>query len=113
MIQKIAKILVVGWAVFVPFYFYSYFVGENSLTTLRQLEANYKKLLKEKEFWQSKIDILSERIKTIEKNKDFYYEKLAREMFIKGKEGEETFLFVRKKEQKFHILNRNSTKTEE
>jgi len=113
LIQKIAKLLVIGWVVFIPFYFYSYFLGENSLQTLRNLEKNYQKLVKEEEYWHSKTDVLSERIKSIEENMDFYYEKLAREMFVKEKEGDKTFLFVDKRRQKLQILNRNSTKTEE
>ncbi|WP_022846191.1 hypothetical protein [Desulfurobacterium sp. TC5-1] len=111
--KKLSKLLIIGWVVFLPFYFYSYFFGENSLKTLGELQENYQKLQEEKNYWNTKVEILSERIKAIEKNRKFYYEKLAREMLVKGKEGEETFLFVTKKHPKIQILNKNSTKTEE
>ncbi|WP_457567159.1 FtsB family cell division protein [Desulfurobacterium sp.] len=111
--KKLIKLLIAGWAVFLPFYFYSYFFGENSLKTLGELRENYRRLQDEKNYWNTKVEILNERIKAIEKNKNFYYEKLAREMFVKGKEGEQTFLFVTKKHPEIQILNKNSTKTEE
>ncbi len=75
--------------------FYSYFLGENSLSTYRELKKTYAELEKEKEYWESRNEILKERIAAFEKNKEFYYHKLAREMFVKGKEGEEVILFVK------------------
>jgi len=51
--------------------------------------------LKEKEYWEDQNEMLKEKLEALQKNKKFYYEKLAREMFLKGKEGEEVILFVR------------------
>ncbi|WP_456396790.1 FtsB family cell division protein [Desulfurobacterium sp.] len=111
--KKLSKLLIVGWVIFLPFYLYSYFFGENSLKTLKELQENYQRLQMEKKYWNTKVEILNERIKAIEKNQKFYYKKLAREMLVKGKKGEEIFLFVTKKHPKIQILNKNSTKTEE
>jgi len=87
--------LLVFWALFAPWAFYSYFLGENSLMTYRELKSTYRALKREREYWKNRNEILKERISAFEKNKKFYYEKLAREMFVKGKEGEEVILFVR------------------
>ncbi len=77
------------WAV------HSYFIGENSLATFKELRETYTKLKREEEYWRSRNEILREKISAFEKNKQFYYNKLAREMFVKGKKGEEVILFVK------------------
>jgi len=78
-------------------FLYSYFVGENSLLSYRQLKENLKKLERERSYWVNRNSILKERISSFEKNRDFYYEKLAREMFLKGRKGEKVIVFVRKR----------------
>ena len=83
------------WALFAPWAFYSYFLGENSLLTYMELKETYRALKKEKEYWENKNEILREKISAFEKNRKFYYEKLAREMFVKGKKDEEVVLFVK------------------
>jgi cell division protein FtsB len=80
---------------FIPWAIYSYFFGENSLITYLGLRSAYVSLLKEKEYWEDQNEMLKEKLEALQKNKKFYYEKLAREMFLKGKEGEEVILFVR------------------
>jgi len=87
--------LILFWLVFIPWFIFSYFFGENSLITYASLKATYAKLLKEKDYWEERNEILREKIESLEKNKNYYYHKLAREMFLKGKKGEETILFVK------------------
>ncbi|MEO2069677.1 MAG: hypothetical protein ABGX27_09260 [Desulfurobacteriaceae bacterium] len=89
------KLLLLLWLLFAPWAFYSYFLGENSFTTYLHLRETYEKLKEEEKYWENKNEILKERLTAFEKNKDFYYQKLAREMFLKGKEGEEVILFVK------------------
>ena len=80
---------------FGPWAIYSYFFGENSLSTYREPKETYRTLKKEREYWKSRNEILKEKIAAFEKNERFYYEKLSREMFVKGKKGEEVILFVK------------------
>ena len=78
-----------GWAL------YSYFFGENSLSTYRELSKTRKVLEAERKYWKLKNEMLKEKISAFIKNKEYYYEKLAREMFVKGREGENVILFVK------------------
>lgn len=83
------------WAVVVPWFFYSYFVGKNSVTYLRDLKRTEERLQREADFWKFQNEILREKLSQLKENRSFYYEKLAREMLVKGKEGEEVILFVK------------------
>ncbi|MEO2083731.1 MAG: hypothetical protein ABGX12_06890 [Desulfurobacteriaceae bacterium] len=50
---------------------------------------------KERDYWKERNELMEERLSAIKSNKEFYYDKLAREMFVKGKSGEEVILFVK------------------
>ncbi|ADY73326.1 hypothetical protein Dester_0677 [Desulfurobacterium thermolithotrophum DSM 11699] len=89
------RYLLIFWIFFVPWAIYSYFFGENSLSTYLKLKETYKQLKKEENYWKNQNEILKERLSAFEKNKEFYYHKLAREMFLKGKKGEEVILLVK------------------
>ena len=65
------------------------------MITYLGLRSAYVSLLKEKVYWEDQNEMLKEKLEALQKNKKFYYEKLAREIFLKGKEGEEVILFVR------------------
>ncbi|ADU96525.1 FtsB family cell division protein [Thermovibrio ammonificans] len=88
-------LLVVFWALFGPWAFYSYFYGENSVSTLKGLKETYSRLKKERDYWADRNELLRERLQSFKENKDFYYKKLAREMFVKGKDNEDVILFVK------------------
>jgi len=87
--------LVLFWVVIGTWAFHSYFIGENSLSTLQELKETAKRLEREKAYWEMRNEILREKIKALDSNRDYYYEKLGRELFVRGKEGEEVFLFVK------------------
>jgi len=87
--------LVIFWAVFGLWAFHSYFLGENSLSTLAELRKTYKLLERERDYWKTRNDVLRERLTSLEANKDYYYTKLGRELFVRGKEGERVILFVK------------------
>jgi len=87
--------LIIFWSLAFPWFFYSYFFGKNSVSKLKELRETEAKLEKERNFWKLQNEILEEKINQIEANKRFYYEKLAREMFLKGKDNEEVILFVK------------------
>jgi len=87
--------LIIFWALFIPWALYSYFVGENSLRTLSNLKRTERILKREKEYWEERNRVLKLKLASINRNKQFYYDKLAREMFVRGKEKEEVILFVK------------------
>jgi len=87
--------LLLLWAAVVPWFFYSYFVGENSVRELQKLKNTKRELKKEANYWQFQNEILKEKLAALKENSKFYYEKLSREMLVKGKEGEEVILFVK------------------
>ena len=87
--------LVIFWALFGLWAFHSYFLGENSLSTLSELRTTYKLLERERDYWKTRNEILKERLSSLEANKDYYYHKLGRELFVRGKEGERVILFVK------------------
>jgi len=90
------RYIILFWIFFAPWAFYSYFLGDNSLSTYRKLKETYKELKKEENYWKNRNEILKERITAFEKNRNFYYQKLAREMLLKGKKDkEEVILFVK------------------
>ncbi len=74
---------------------YSYFLGDNSLISYNELRQNYKRLLDEREYWRNLNSIYRQKILSFKRNQDYYYEKLAREMFLKSKEGEKVIIFVK------------------
>ncbi len=74
---------------------YSYFLGDNSLISYNELRQNYKRLLDEREYWRNLNSIYRQKILSFKQNQDYYYEKLAREMFLKSKEGEKVIIFVK------------------
>ncbi len=83
------------WAVVLSWFSYSYFFGKNSIKELRQLKKTAEKLEKEADYWKFQNEVLEEKLSALRENSSFYYEKLAREMFVKGKKGEEVILFVK------------------
>ncbi len=87
--------LLIFWLLFIPWVVYSYFFGENSSVTLSELKITEEKLKKERDYWKERNELMEERLSAIKSNEKFYYEKLAREMFVKGKSGEEVILFVK------------------
>ncbi|WP_456454706.1 FtsB family cell division protein [Thermovibrio sp.] len=87
--------LILFWALFIPWALYSYFVGENSLRTLSSLKKTEEILKREKEYWEERNKVLELKLASIKRNKQFYYDKLAREMFVRGKKKEEVILFVK------------------
>ncbi len=87
--------LLLLWAAIVPWFLYSYFLGENSVSELRQLKDTERRLKKEVNYWQLQNEIVKEKLSALKENSNFYYEKLAREMLVKGKKGEEVILFVK------------------
>jgi len=87
--------LLLLWIAIVPWFLYSYFLGENSVRELRQLKETEKRLKKEVSYWELQNEILKEKLTALKENSSFYYEKLAREMLVKGKKGEEVILFVK------------------
>ena len=87
--------LILFWALFGPWAFHSYFFGENSLSTLKELKKTYSQLEKERNYWKTRNEVLRERISALKSNQDYFYHKLGREMFVRGKEGEEIILFVK------------------
>ena len=89
------KYLFFFWLAFASWAFYSYFFGKDSLTTLMELHQTYRALERERDYWKNRNSLLKEKIDSFKANKDYYYEKLAREMLVKGREGEEVILFVR------------------
>jgi cell division protein FtsB len=89
------KWLFVFWIFVAPWAFYSYFFGKDSLTTLMELHQTYRALERERDYWKNRNSILKEKINSFNANRDYYYEKLAREMLVKGREGEEVILFVK------------------
>lgn len=93
--------LFVFWLLVLPWFIYNYFFGENSVAELKRLEQTRRLLEKEAEYWKFRNEVMEEKISALKKNKKFYYEKLAREMFVKGKPGEEVILFVGKPEKNF------------
>jgi len=89
------KWLVLFWALFGPWAFYSYFFGNNSLSTLGELKSTRFKLERERDYWRNRNEFLREKIEALKENSDYLYNKLGRELFVRGKEGEEVILFVR------------------
>ncbi len=87
--------LILFWALFGPWAFHSYFFGKNSLSTLRELKETYGRLKVERDYWKMRNEILKEKLSALKNNKDYFYHKLGREMFVRGKEGEEIILFVK------------------
>ena len=87
--------LVIFWALFGLWAFHSYFLGENSLLTLSELRQTYQALEREKNYWKTRNEVLRERLSSLEESRDYYYEKLGRELFVRGKEGERVILFVK------------------
>ncbi len=87
--------LFVFWALFVPWALYSYFIGKNSLRTLSDLKRTEGILKREKEYWENRNQVLKLKLASLKRNKQFYYNKLAREMFVRGKKKEEVILFVK------------------
>jgi cell division protein FtsB len=87
--------LLIFWAFFSLWAFHSYFFGENSLSTLSELERTYKVLERERDYWKFRNEVLLEKLTSLEANKDYYYHKLGRELFVRGKEGERVILFVK------------------
>jgi len=87
--------LVIFWALFGLWAFHSYFFGENSLSTLSELRTTYRLLERERDYWRTRNETLRERLSSLEANKDYYYEKLGRELFVRGREGERVILFVK------------------
>ena len=77
---------------------YSYFLGDNSLISYNELKDNYRKLKKEEAYWRNLNSIYKQKISSFKRNKEFYYEKLAREMFLKYRNGEKVILFVKPQE---------------
>jgi len=92
---------VIFWVLAVPWFVYSYFFGESSVSELKRLEQTKVLLEREAEYWKFRNEVLREKISALKENKRFYYEKLAREMFLKAKPGEEVILFVGKPEENF------------
>ena len=89
------RYLIAFWALFGPWAFHSYFLGDNSLATLAKLKRTYARLEREMRYWQDRNEFLKERLASLNAHKDYYYHKLGREMLVKGKEGEEVILFVK------------------
>lgn len=87
--------LILFWALFGPWAFYSYFFGENSLKTLRELRKTCHTLEVERDYWKTRNEVLREKISSIDANAGYFYHKLGRELFVRGKKGEELILFVK------------------
>ena len=87
--------LLLLWAIIVPWFLYSYFLGENSVRELHRLKRTEKRLKREADYWQFQNEILKEKLTALKEDRNFYYEKLAREMLVKGRKGEEVILFVK------------------
>ena len=87
--------LLLLWAAIVPWFLYSYFLGENSVRELHRLKETEERLKREADYWQFQNEVLKEKLSALKEDSDFYYEKLAREMLVKGKKGEEVILFVK------------------
>lgn len=86
--------LLLLWAVIIPWFLHSYFVGENSVRELQKLKDTERRLKREVNYWQLQNEVLKEKLTALKENSSFYYEKLGREMLVKGKNGEEVILFV-------------------
>ena len=89
------RFLFLFWLFFAPWAFYSYFFGKDSLSTLMELRQTYASLKGERDYWKERNLLLKEKLSSLKANKGYYYEKLAREMLVKGREGEEVILFVK------------------
>ena len=83
------------WAAVISWFGYSYFLGKNSVKELRQLRKTSERLKREADYWKFQNEVLKEKLSALKENSSFYYEKLAREMLVKGKKDEEVILFVK------------------
>ncbi|MFA8451336.1 MAG: septum formation initiator family protein [Bacteroidales bacterium] len=73
------------------------FFDKNSLITRMQLNSEYKKSLKKKEFYQNEIKKMSSEIRKLETDIPSL-EKVARERYLMKKDNEDIFLIIRNKE---------------
>ncbi len=87
--------MVAFWLLFGPWAFYSYFFGKNSLSTLIGLKETYQRLKVERDYWESRNEVVKVKLKALKENEKYFYHKLGRELFVRGKEGKETVLFVK------------------
>gem|GEM_PF-842732 len=92
------RYILIFWVFFLTWFVYSYFLGDNSLISYNELKDNYRKLKKEEAYWKNLNSIYEQKISSFKRNKEFYYEKLAREMFLKYRNGEKVILFVKPQE---------------